>query len=116
MDLKTAFERNLPLKIILSKNRARVIAEGFVVKGGVFFWDIGWYESSSHPNHLVEGKISGEGPWKVGDKVIKELTEEEPLYVRDWMIWMTFRRTTEEGKQANRDLARDYTEEEFEIL
>jgi len=57
----------LPLGLELEggqKPMARVVAEGFIVPGGFFFFDVGWNNSmvGTGTEHFVEGKI--EGPFK----------------------------------------------------
>ena len=119
MELKEAFEKNLPLKIVFPPDEdgytmQRVIAEGFVVGGGVVFWDVGWYEASSHPNHFVEGRITGTGPWKVGDKVIEEMKEDDD-YWGGWALWKKFQ-ASPDGKDATRKLVKSFTEEDYKLI
>jgi hypothetical protein len=106
--LEAAFEAHEPLKIIQG-NSQRVIAEGFVVPGGIVFWDIGWFESPGHPNHFVPGEISGQGPWKIGSAIVEEIRPGQRLFERDWRMWQAFRRSPE-GKGATRALAKKFTE------
>jgi len=115
MKLQEAFEKNLPLKVIISKNHERVIAEGFIVGEGVVFYDVFWYEASFHPIHLIKGEILGQGPWKVGGLVIMEIKEDEFLFEADWKPWLKFR-NHEDGKEATRALAKRLMKQEFEDL
>ena len=115
MKLQEAFENHLPLKVIISRDHERVIAEGFIVGEGVVFYDVFWYEASSHPIHLIEGEISGEGPWRVGEMVIEEMKEDEFLFEADWKSWLRFR-NHEDGKEATRKLAQLLMKQEFEDL
>ena len=115
MELKTAFEQHLPLKIVIEKGHERVVAEGFIVKGGIVFWDVGWYESSGHPIQFIAGKVSGRGPWTVGDKQILEMERDEKLFQTDWEPWQRFRNHPD-GKLATRELAEEFTKEGHEIL
>ena len=115
MKLAEAFENHLPLKVIISKDHERVIAEGFIVGEGIVFYDVFWYEASFHPIHLIEGEISGEGPWRVGEMVIEEMKEDEFLFEADWKSWLRFR-NHEDGKEATRELAQRLMKQEFEDL
>ena len=115
MKLAEAFEKNLPLKVIISRDHERAIAEGFIVGEGVVFYDVFWYEASFHPIHFIKGEISGRGPWKVGDLVIKEMNENESLFEADWKPWLRFR-NHEDGKDATRELAERLMKQEFEDL
>ena len=113
MDLKEAFEKNLPLKIIISEGHERVIAEGFIVKDGIVFWDVWWYESSAHPDHFIKGLVSGQGPWKVGDSVVQEMDKQEFLYQADLEPWLRFKEH-KDGKEATRKLAEEFTKRNYE--
>ena len=109
MELKEAFESNVPLKILVMEDHERVIAEGFIVDGGIEFWDTGWDEASFHPMHYVKGKITGQGPWKVGDKIITQLEGDEEDF-EYWQNWQNFKKTRE-GRYASRKRAKQFTDE-----
>lgn len=107
MDL---FKAKGPLVINHPRGGRRVIAELFRVKGGIIFADVGWYGSSGYPFHLVQGEITGEGPWRTNDpedeaSIIEEFDDEDPIS-NEWFYWETFK-ASEEGKGATRGLARE---------
>ena len=67
---------------------ARVVAEGFIVTGGFFFFDVGWNApmAGTGTDHLVEGKITGpfkDQLWAEGDSRLVE-------YSRYWKIYTAF--------------------------
>lgn len=63
---------------------ARVVAEGFIVPGGFFFFDVGWNNSmaGTGTEHFVEGKITG--PFK--DQLWPETSSRLVGYSRYWKI------------------------------
>lgn len=110
--LSEALERGEALLVDLGDGNARPIAEGFVARKGLAFADIGWAAPAhgGNPLHLVEGKISGDGPWRIGDVEVRPILPFETLLL-EWQSWQEFKKTTE-GKGATRQRARDLLEQE----
>ncbi len=90
----------LPLAIDIGLDTPRIIAEGFIAPGGFAFADVGW-DAPMHAGgqfHFVEGKVSGEGPWKVGDAVIREIEhgDNEADELNQWRDYLL----TDHGKHS----------------
>lgn len=63
-----------PLVLRAPDGVEKVIACAFTHPKGLLFLDLFWHHSSpDKAAHLIEGNISGEGPWKVGNHVIRVL-------------------------------------------
>ncbi len=107
MKLQEAIKQNIPLVVEHPIGGTRYIAELFIVKAGVCFLDVGWWgDCSSHPVHLVTGPVTGDGPWRVGNSIIRELEPSDSVN-HDKRKWDAYRRT-EEGAGATRERAKEY--------
>jgi hypothetical protein len=106
MKLQEAIKQNIPLVVEHPIGGTRYAAEMFVTLAGVVFFDIGWHDSSSHPVHLITGKPVGDGPWRVGDSIIREIEPSDSVN-HDKRKWDCFRRS-DEGKKFTRELAEKY--------
>lgn len=63
-----------PLVIRFDDASERVVARAFPHPKGVVWLDLFWHQHSpSEAAHLIEGTLSGEGPWRVGNAVIRLL-------------------------------------------
>jgi len=63
-----------PLAIRFGDGTEKVVAHCFPHTLGLLYLDIFWHQSSpEQAAHLIKGKISGDGPWKIGDAVIRVL-------------------------------------------
>lgn len=52
----------------------QVVAAVFPHPNGLLYFDLYWHLGQPEETiHLVEGTLSGEGPWKIGDYVINVL-------------------------------------------
>jgi len=106
MKLSEAIEQDLPLVVDHLLGGLRYAPEVFIVPEGVVFLDFGWYGSSTHAIHMIEGKLKGSGPWKIGGATIRQLERTDRVY-GELEMWKRFR-LSEEGKLATREAARKY--------
>lgn len=114
MKLRDAIAQRLPLAIRLAEDNDRPMAEAFVVPGGLAFADIFWNEGlGRHPFHLVEGEISGEGPWKVGAAEVRQIDHGDPR-ADEWNRWMAYK-DTDAGRLATRGAAWDDLQESLDV-
>ena len=68
------FSVTAPLLIRLPGGEQHVMAERFAHPDGIVFFDLFWHlNDPSQTVHLVKGPIKGDGPWKVGDAVVRVL-------------------------------------------
>jgi hypothetical protein len=68
------FSVTAPLLIRLPSGEQRVMAERFAHPHGLVFFDLFWHLGDPRETvHLVSGPIKGDGPWKVGDAVVRVL-------------------------------------------
>ena len=77
------------------------------------FLDVGWSEPlASMPRaHYMPGKVTGTGPWKVGDWTIREVDPEtDPEYVAEWERWCRWRVETHATREAGASYASEFLE------
>lgn len=68
------FSVTAPLLIRLATGDMYVMAERFPHPRGLLYFDLYWHLGNPHKGaHIVEGIIKGEGPWKIGDAVVRVL-------------------------------------------
>jgi hypothetical protein len=93
MKLDEAIERGLPLAIRIDEGNDRVMAEAFVVPGGLAFADVYWRLSmSGHLFHFIKGEISGDGPWRVGSAEVRVIDHGDPR-ADEWNRWTAYKAT-----------------------
>lgn len=68
----------------------RPAAEVFAIEdgSGIAFANLGWTDPlfSGHPFHLVEGEITGKGPFNIGDVKLYKIHEQDDLAM-DFLYW-----------------------------
>lgn len=68
------FSVTAPLLIRLPSGESHVMAERFPHADGLVYFDLFWHLGDpGRTVHRVEGPIQGDGPWKVGDAVVRVL-------------------------------------------
>lgn len=68
------FSITAPLMIRTPGGEEKVIAHHFPHPQGMLYFDLYWHEGRpDQMTHVIEGEVSGEGPWKVGDHVVNVL-------------------------------------------
>ncbi|HOQ47770.1 MAG TPA: hypothetical protein PK157_20850 [Bryobacteraceae bacterium] len=99
-----------PLLVETDFGGTRFAAEIFPTVKGVVFFDIGWHmNDSGHPFHLIEGKITGEGPWRVGKTVIREITEDDPYALwQEWWDWQAASKKNYPSREEIEEVAREF--------
>ncbi|MBS1235383.1 MAG: hypothetical protein H6R46_178 [Proteobacteria bacterium] len=68
------FSVTAPLLIRLPTGDMHVMAERFPHPRGLVYFDLFWHLGNPHLGvHVLEGIIKGDGPWKIGDAVVRVL-------------------------------------------
>jgi len=65
--MNTLFEMRSPLYIKYPNGETRVIEQLFKHSEGVLYFELFWEKDPAYSIHLIQGKIKGEGPWRVGE-------------------------------------------------
>lgn len=103
-------QRKHPLIIEIAPDNIRMIAEIFPTVNGIVFFDYGWHlEESAHPIHQVKGKITGTGPWRVGDAKIHELNQDDTqARHRAWWEWIEIIKKNYPPRERIEEIARRF--------
>ena len=65
-----------------------LIAEIFPHSQGILYMDLYWREfPSSQVVHIIRGRLTGEGPWKIDGNVITVLSCSDPDLGMAWQDW-----------------------------
>jgi len=68
------FSVTAPLLIRLPTGDMHVMAERFPHPQGLLYFDLFWHLGNPNKGvHFVDGIIKGDGPWKIGDAVVRVL-------------------------------------------
>ncbi|CAC9628592.1 hypothetical protein [uncultured Gammaproteobacteria bacterium] len=60
------FTLKSPLYIKYPNGETRVIEEIFQHPKGILYFELFWEKDPKYSIHLIEGEITGDGPWRVG--------------------------------------------------
>ena len=72
--MSNLFSVTAPLLIRLPTGDMHVMAERFPHPRGLVYFDLFWHMGNPHFGvHFVEGIIKGDGPWKIGEAVVRVL-------------------------------------------
>ncbi len=63
------FSVTAPLRVRLPSGESRVVAELFTHPQGLVYFDLFWTREPQARIHLLQGKLKGEGPWKIADHI-----------------------------------------------
>ncbi|RTZ72928.1 MAG: hypothetical protein DSZ00_07295 [Gammaproteobacteria bacterium] len=82
-----------PLVIRFSDGSEKVVSRAFPHPEGVVYLDLFWHlKSPVEAAHLLPGELSGEGPWRVGDVVIRVLgcANTDPHLQAQFLPWKEY--------------------------
>jgi hypothetical protein len=90
------FSMTSPLMIKSPHGGEKVIAELFPHPDGIIFFEIFWDQMEANEGiYVIEGDVTGEGPWKVGDYIINVLGCQgtNPELADDFSQWQMYRQS-----------------------
>lgn len=80
----------------------RPIAHAYVMGDALVYADMGWHlDPPYHPFHVVRGKITGTGPWRIGKSLIRKADHGDPL--ADFFNTWQERQNKPETRDPDRD-------------
>lgn len=82
-----------PLVIRFGDGTERVVAHCFPHRLGLLWLDLFWHQRTPRESaHLLRGALTGEGPWRVGDAVIRVLgcQNTDPHLQGQYLPWKTY--------------------------
>lgn len=84
------FSMTAPLTLRLPTGEERLMAERFRHPRGLLYFDLDWHVGDPATTlHVVEGAISGDGPWRVGDCIVRVLGchGSDPALAAEYTRW-----------------------------
>lgn len=82
-----------PLVIRFGDGSEKVVAHCFPHPRGLLYLDLFWHQGTpDEAAHLLGGELRGEGPWKVGDAVIRVLGchNTDPHLQQPFLTWQEY--------------------------
>jgi hypothetical protein len=90
------FAVTAPLALRLPDGREQVIAACFPHPLGLLYLDCFWHQRTpDEAAHLIRGELRGEGPWRIGEAVIRVLGchHTDPPLVEPYARWRDYLET-----------------------
>jgi len=84
------FTLTAPLLVRYPDGEQRLIAEKFTHPQGMIYVEPFWLESELPAAYLLKGEIKGEGPWKVGDVIVRLLSCGDSEFSMQWAQWQQY--------------------------
>lgn len=84
------FTVTAPLLVHHPDNTIHLVADLFPHPDGVLFFELHWYERGPDAAHLVNGRILGEGPWKINKTIIRLLSCGDTELSMQWNEWQQY--------------------------
>jgi len=81
------FTLTAPLLVRYPDGEQRLIAEKFMHPEGMIYAEPFWLESDQPAAYLIKGEIRGEGPWKIGDVIVRLLSCGDTEQAMQWAQW-----------------------------
>lgn len=81
------FSMTAPLLLVFPDGEKRLVAEKFCHPEGLLLLEPYWFETATPAVHLIRGEIRGEGPWKVGEVVVRVLSCGDSEESLQWSLW-----------------------------
>jgi hypothetical protein len=98
-----------PLVVRFANGTKHLVAAAFPHPRGMIYLDLYWHRRTpERAAHLIEGELRGEGPWRVGDAVVRVLgcQATDPELQETFAEWQHYLQT-HEGEYPPRAQIRD---------
>lgn len=84
------FTVTAPLLVHYPGNISHLVADIFPHPEGILYFEPYWYEKGPDAAHTVRGMLQGEGPWKVGEIIIRLLSCADAELSMQWNEWQQY--------------------------
>ena len=81
------FTLTAPLVVCYTDGEKRLVADKFQHAQGLVFAEPYWLESETPIAYLLKGTVKGEGPWKIGEVVVRLLNCGDTEQSMQWAQW-----------------------------
>jgi hypothetical protein len=61
----------MPLVVVSAEGVTSLVFALVAHRSGVAFVDMNWWEVGMQPLHMLRGRVTGGGPWRVGKAVVR---------------------------------------------
>ena len=100
------FTLTAPLLIQYPDGEKRLLVDKYPHPRGMVYTIPYWMETPEPLVILAEGEIKGEGPWKVGDAIVRLLSCGDTELSMEWAQWQQFLQTCPGNHPYNDEAAR----------
>jgi len=76
-----------PLLVQYPNGEQRLIADKFAHSSGMVYAVPYWLDGEMPAAYLLPGEIRGEGPWKIGDVIVRLLSCADVEHKMQWAEW-----------------------------
>ena len=76
-----------PLLVQYPNGEQRLVADKFSHSSGMVYTVPYWLEGEIPAAYLVTGEVKGEGPWKIGDVIVRLLSCADTEHKIEWAGW-----------------------------
>jgi hypothetical protein len=84
------FSVTAPLLAHYPDKTFRLVVDIFPHPAGILYFEPYWYERGPVAAHTINGVLQGEGPWKVGQTVIRLLSCSDTDLSMQWNEWQQY--------------------------
>jgi hypothetical protein len=84
------FAVTAPLLVHYPDNTFHLVADIFPHPDGVVYFEPYWYEKGPDATHTIVGTLQGEGPWKLGEIIIRLLSCGDNELSMQWNEWQQY--------------------------
>lgn len=84
------FAVTAPLLVHYPDNTFHLVADIFPHPNGIVYFEPYWYEKGPDTAHTITGMLQGEGPWKVGEIIIRLLSCGDNELSMHWNEWQQY--------------------------
>jgi len=84
------FTITAPLLVRYPNGDQKLIADKFRHASGMICAEPFWLEHTPPMVFIIDGEVKGEGPWKVGDVIVRLLSCGDTDLAMEWAQWQQF--------------------------
>ena len=84
------FTLTAPLLVRYPDGEQRLVAEKFTHPQGMVYAEPFWLESDSPIAYFLGGDITGDGPWKIDNVIVRLLSCGDIEYSMQWAQWQQY--------------------------
>ncbi|WP_126455572.1 hypothetical protein [Sulfuriflexus mobilis] len=79
-----------PLLVHFPDKTFHLVVDIFPHPEGLIYFEPHWFERGPTAAHMLHGDLQGDGPWKVGDSIIRLLSCGDNALSMQWNDWQQY--------------------------